>query len=42
MGRAGSAHGGEVRCILDFVGETSGKETYWETQVKWDVGVWTG
>jgi len=32
MGVACSMNGGEVRRMLDFVGETSGKETTWETQ----------
>jgi len=31
MGWACSVYGAEVRRILDFVGETSGKETTWET-----------
>ena len=26
-----STYGGEERCIQGFVGEISGKETFWET-----------
>ena len=32
MGGAGSAYGGEERCIQGFGGEAWGKETTWETQ----------
>jgi hypothetical protein len=31
MGGAYSMYGGEEKCMQDFGGETSGKETAWET-----------
>ena len=48
-----SAYGGEVRRVLDFVGDTSDRDHLGDPGVgwriilrwifrKWDVGVWTG
>jgi hypothetical protein len=36
MGEACSACGGEKRCIQGFGGETRGKETTWEDNIKLD------
>ena len=41
MNGACSTYGGEERCVKDFSGETSGKETTWKIQNTWQDNIKT-